>query len=70
MVIIERTEAASNGDIVVALVDREEVTLKRWRRHDNFVALEPANSRFETRVLEPDRVSVQGRLKGLMRTYH
>ncbi len=70
LVVIERGEVAHNGEIVVALVDGHEVTLKRWRKHENFVALEPANSRFETRVLEPGRVTVQGRLRGLMRSYH
>ena len=68
-VIIRRTETAENGSIVVALVDDNEVTLKRLRRKGNSIALEPANSRFETRIFGPDRVKVQGRLVGLMRRY-
>ena len=68
-VIIERTDSAENGTIVVALVDKEEVTLKRLRRKGNSVALESANTAFETRIFGPDRVQVQGRLVGLMRKY-
>ena len=68
-VVIERTDNAENGAIVVALVDNEEVTLKRLRRKGNSVALESANVAFETRIFGPDRVQVQGRLVGLMRKY-
>jgi len=68
-VIIERAETADNGVIVVALVDNEEVTLKRLRRRGASIALEPANQTFETRIFGPDRVKVQGRLVGLMRRY-
>lgn len=68
-VIIQRTEDAENGAIVVALVDREEVTLKRIRRRNGAVALEPANQAYETRLFPPDRVQVQGRLIGLLRRY-
>ena len=68
-VIIERAETADNGVIVVALVDNEEVTLKRLRRRGASFALEPANQTFETRIFGPDRVKVQGRLVGLMRRY-
>ncbi len=68
-VIIRRTDTAENGSIVVALVDDNEVTLKRLRRKGNSIALEPANTRFETRIFGPDRVKVQGRLVGLMRRY-
>jgi repressor LexA len=68
-VIIERAETADNGVIVVALVDNEEVTLKRLRRRGASIALEPANQSFETRIFGPDRVKVQGRLVGLMRRY-
>ncbi len=67
--IIQRTNTAQNGEIVVALVDREEATLKRLRRKGNSVALEPANARYETRIFGPDRVQVQGRLVGLFRKY-
>lgn len=57
------------GEIVVALVDREEVTLKYLHQRGAMVALEAANPRYETRLLEPERVQVQGRLVGLMRHY-
>ena len=68
-VIIQRTEAADNGTIVVALVDNEEVTLKRLRRRGQSIALEPANPAYETRICGPDQVKVQGRLVGLLRRY-
>jgi repressor LexA len=68
-VIIERSEAATSGEIVVALVDRNEATLKRLRRKGASVALEAANPRYETRIYRPDQVQVQGRLVGLWRRY-
>ena len=68
-VIIRRCTDAENGTIVVALVDREEVTLKRLRRKGASIALEPANMNYETRIFGPDRVRVQGRLVGLIRKY-
>jgi repressor LexA len=68
-VIIRRGDTAENGSIVVALVDDNEVTLKRLRRRGNSVALEPANRTHETRIFGPDRVRVQGRLIGLLRKY-
>ena len=68
-VIIERCDTAENGAIVVALVDENEVTLKRIRRKGASIALEPANKTYETRIFGPDRVKVQGRLVGLMRRY-
>ncbi len=64
-----RTEKAENGDIVVALVDGEEATLKRMRRRGGSIALEPANAAFETKIYGPDRVQVQGRLVALYRRY-
>ncbi|MEZ5895648.1 MAG: transcriptional repressor LexA [Parvularculaceae bacterium] len=67
--IIQRADDATNGDIVVALVDREEATLKRLRKKGASIALEAANPSFETRIYGADRVSVQGRLVGLMRKY-
>lgn len=69
IVVIRRTETADNGDIVVALVEEHEVTLKRLRRHGKSIALEPANPTHETRIFGPDQVRVQGRLVGLMRLY-
>jgi repressor LexA len=68
-VIIRRGDTAENGAIVVALVDDNEVTLKRLRRRGNSIALEAANPRYETRIFGPDRVKVQGRLIGLLRRY-
>ncbi len=68
-VLIKRQEQASTGEIIVALVDDEEATLKRLRRKGNTVALEAANPAYETRIFPPDRVKVQGRLVGLMRRY-
>jgi repressor LexA len=68
-VIIRRGDVAENGSIVVALVDEQEVTLKRLRRRGNSVALEPANRSYETRIFGPDRVRVQGKLIGLLRRY-
>ena len=60
----------STGDIVVALVDDEEATLKRFRRKGASIALEAANPAYETRIFGPDRVKVQGKLVGLIRRYH
>ncbi|HLJ05801.1 MAG TPA: transcriptional repressor LexA [Acetobacteraceae bacterium] len=67
--IIRRDEAAENGQIVVALVDESEVTLKRLRKRGNSIALEPCNARHETRIFPADRVKVQGRLVALLRRY-
>ena len=68
-VILRRTDAADTGDIVCALIDDEEATLKRLRRRGASVALEAANPEYETRIFPPDRVRIQGRLVGLIRTY-
>ncbi len=68
-VIIERGDTAENGAVVVALIDEQEVTLKRLRRRGASIALEPANKAYETRIFGPDRVKVQGRLVGLLRRY-
>lgn len=70
IVIIKKADRAENGQIVVALVDGEEVTLKRFRRSGNKVILEPENDEYSPQVLEPDRVKIQGHLVSLMRTYH
>lgn len=69
IVVIRETSAADNGDIVVALVQDQEATLKRLRRQDGMIALEAANPAYETRVLPADQVKVQGRLVGLIRSY-
>jgi repressor LexA len=69
VVVIREQSTAENGDIVVALVDDHEATLKRFRRKGNMIALEAANPAYETRVLPDHKVRVQGRLVGLIRTY-
>jgi repressor LexA len=68
-VLIRKQDAAATGEIIVALVDDEEATLKRLRRRGNAIALEAANPAYETRIFPPDRVKVQGRLVGLLRKY-
>ena len=68
-VIIRKGETAENGQIIVALIDEEEVTLKRLRRRGQSIALEPANVRYETRIVPAERVKVQGRLIALLRKY-
>jgi repressor LexA len=67
--LIKRTDSANNGDIIVALIDNVEVTLKKLRRRGNSIALEPANKLYETRIFGPDRVAVQGVLTGIIRYY-
>ena len=69
VVILKRTETADSGDIVVALIDSEEATLKRLRRRGNSIALEAANPNYETRIFGPDRVRVQGKMVALVRRY-
>lgn len=68
-VIIRRCNSAENGDIVVALVEGEEATLKRLRKKGSTIALEAANPEFKTRIFGPDQVDIQGRLVGLLRRY-
>jgi repressor LexA len=67
--LIKKTDAADTGDIVVALIDEEEATLKRFRRRGASIALEPANTSYEVRILPPNRVRIQGKLVGLFRRY-
>ncbi len=69
VVLIQRSDDAGSGDIVVALVDEEEATLKRLRKKGASIALEAANPAYETRIFGPNRVKVQGKLVGLMRQY-
>lgn len=69
MALIQRNESADTGDIVVALIDDEEATLKRFRRRGASIALEPANAAYEVRILPPNRVKIQGKLIGLYRKY-
>ena len=68
-VIIRKGDTAETGQIVVAMVDDTEVTLKRLRRRGSTIVLEPANPKYEVRILPADRVKVQGRLVGLLRRY-
>jgi repressor LexA len=68
-VIIRRADSANTGDIVVALVDESEATLKRLRRRGDSIALEAANPAYETRLYGADRVRIQGTLVGLLRRY-
>lgn len=67
--IIRRESSANNGDVIVALVDREEATLKRLQKQGNTIALEPANRHYKTMIYGAERVEIQGCLVGLMRSY-
>jgi len=67
--LIRKTDSADTGDIVVALIDDEEATLKRFRRRGASIALEPANTAYEVRILPPNRVRIQGKMVGLFRRY-
>jgi repressor LexA len=67
--LLRRSEVAETGDIVVALIDEEEATLKRFRRRGASIALEPANADYEVRILPPNRVRIQGKMVGLFRRY-
>jgi repressor LexA len=69
-VVIKKGETASSGEIVVALVEGEEATLKRFRKKGASIALEPANAAYETRIYSPEQIEVQGKLVGLIRRYH
>ena len=68
-VVIKKQESADTGDIVVALIDDEEATLKRLRKRGASIALEAANPAYETRIFGPDRVRIQGKLVSLLRRY-
>jgi repressor LexA len=67
--LIRKSTTADTGDIIVALVDDEEATLKRLRKKGASIALEAANPAYETRIFGPDRVQIQGKLVGLFRRY-
>tara|TARA_R110000796_G_scaffold60203_8_gene138981 strand:+ start:4045 stop:4743 length:699 start_codon:yes stop_codon:yes gene_type:complete len=69
VVVIRETSVAQDGEIVVALVEDHEATLKRFKRHGSSIALEAANPAYETKVFPSDKVKIQGRLVGLIRTY-
>ena len=68
-VLISKTTNINNGDIVVALIDKEEATLKKFRKKGDSIALEPANKNFETQIYGPDRVTIQGKMCALIRKY-
>ena len=69
IVVITKTNLAETGDIVVALIDENEVTLKKFRSFKNSIALEPSNKNFKTRIFGKDRVTIQGKLVGLIRKF-
>ena len=70
IVVLRRGDTANSGDIVVALIDEEEATLKRLRKRGKTIALEAANPDYETRIFGPDKVRVQGKLVALVRRYN
>jgi repressor LexA len=67
--LIRKVDTARDGEIVVALIDNEEATLKTYRREGRIIRLDPANSRYEPQRYDEDRVKIQGRLSGLIRRY-
>ena len=69
IVVVRRQDSADSGDIVVALIEDHEATLKRLRRKGGAIALEAANPAYETRLYRPDQVAIQGKMVGLIRTY-
>jgi repressor LexA len=69
VVVVRRQDTADNGDIVVALVEDHEATLKRLRRKGGAIALEAANAAYETRLYRADQIKIQGKMVGLIRTY-
>lgn len=69
IIIVRRCNTADNGDIVVAMIEKEEATLKRLRKKGASIALEAANPNYETRIFGPDQVDIQGRLVGLIRKF-
>jgi repressor LexA len=69
-VILRKTDHAASGDIVVALINEETATLKRFRKKGGSIALEAANPAFGTQIFGPDRVRIQGKLVALVRRYH
>ncbi|WP_394270908.1 transcriptional repressor LexA [Qipengyuania sp.] len=68
--LVRRTDTARDGEIVVALVDGEEATLKYLRKESGMIRLDPANATYDAQVYAPGRVQVQGKLAGLLRRYH
>ncbi|MDB2700776.1 transcriptional repressor LexA [Alphaproteobacteria bacterium] len=68
-VIIDKKTNINNGDIIVALIDNEEATLKKFRKKGDSIALEPANKNYKTQIYGPDRIVIQGKMSGLIRSY-
>ena len=69
-VLISKITNVNNGDIVVALIDKEEATLKKFRKKGDSIALEPSNKSYETKIYSSDRIKIQGCLVNLIRNYH
>ena len=69
-IIINKKTNINNGDIVVALIDNEEATLKKFRKKGDSIALEPANKNYKTQIYGPDRIVIQGKMSGLIRSYN
>ena len=69
-VIIDKKTNINNGDIIVALIDNEEATLKKFRKKGDSIALEPANINYKTQIYGPDRIVIQGKMSGLIRSYN
>ncbi len=68
-VIINKQTDIKNGDIIVALIDKEEATLKKFRKKGDSIALEPANKHYKTQIYGPDRITIQGKISTLIRKY-
>ena len=68
-VIINKQTDIKNGDIIVALIDKEEATLKKFRQKGDSIALEPANKHYKTQIYGPDRITIQGKMSTLIRKY-
>ena len=69
IVLISKITSVHNGDIVVALIDKQEATLKKFRKKGDSIALEPANKHYKTQIYGPDRITVQGKMCALIRKY-
>jgi repressor LexA len=69
LALIRKADVARDGEIVVALIDNEEATLKTFRREGNMIRLDPANRLYEPQRYRPEQVQIQGRLAGLIRRY-
>ena len=68
-IIVNKQTDIRNGDIVVALIDKEEATLKKFRKKGDSIALEPANKNYKTQIYGPDRITIQGKMSALLRKY-